>query len=197
MTADDLRVVPLDARLLGTWAALFERASCPCYCRYWHFEGHKNDWLARCAFEPERSLEEQSALVRDEDPAGGGLVAMLGEDAVGWMKLAPRRALPRLRGLPVYRALDLGADEGVWSVGCFLVDPAHRRRGVARALVAGAEGYVRARGGQALEAYPRRAEAPIHDEERWMGPLEVFVEAGYATVHDDGPYPVLRRRLGT
>jgi GNAT superfamily N-acetyltransferase len=99
--------------------------------------------------------------------------------------------VPKLRRLPVYRALALGDDEGVWSIACFLVRPDRRRRGVARALLRGAQARLPAWGGRMLEAYPRRSTEPMHDEEAWMGPLAVFTDAGFGVRHDDGPYPVL------
>lgn len=190
-----MRVVALDAEHLAAYAALFAAAASPCFCRYWHFEGTKNDWLARCAFEPQRNLHEQSALVREGAPLARGLLAMEGDDAIGWMKLAPRAALPKLRRLSVYRALDLGPDEGVYAIGCFLVHPAHRRRGVARALVAAADPHVLAWGGRAIEAYPRRSSEPMSAEEAWQGAESTLLANGYEVVYADGPYPVLRKLL--
>ena len=129
------------------------------------------------------------------DPAGRGLVAMEAGVALGWMKLAPRAVLPKLRRLSVYRPLDLGDDAGVYSVGCFLVRPDHRGRGVARALLAAADTHVLAWGGRAIEAYPRRAEGALHPEEAWMGPERLFIELGFSPLVDVAPYPVLRKTL--
>jgi GNAT superfamily N-acetyltransferase len=188
-------VAPLDAEHLDAWARLFDACHSSCFCRYWHFEGTKNEWLARCAFLPLENRDEQAALVRGDDERARGLIAIEGDAVIGWMKLAPRARLPKLRALPVYRALDLGSDAGVFVVGCVLVHPAHRRRGVARALVAAADMHVRAWGGSAIEAYPRRSPEPMHDEELWQGPVSIFEAGGFEPIHDDGPYPVLRKAL--
>ena len=40
----------LDAETLDT-VKLFEATGSPCYCRFFHFEGTNNEWLARCAHE--------------------------------------------------------------------------------------------------------------------------------------------------
>lgn len=188
-----MRVAPLTEDLLGAWAGLFEACGCACFCRYWHFEGTKNEWLARSFEEPGRNRDEQSALVVQGAPEACGLLALDGDLAVGWMKLAPRALLPKLRRQGAYRALDLGDDAGVWSIGCFLVRPEHRRHGVARALVEAAPEYVRAWGGRAVEAYPHRVPHPQHDEEAWMGPESLFVSLGWHAIQDVAPYPVYRK----
>jgi GNAT superfamily N-acetyltransferase len=187
-----VRIAPLTGESAAAWVALFEASGCPCHCRYWHFGGTKNEWLARCVEDAARSAREQTALVMAGAPEARGLLAMEDEGAVGWMKLAPRALLPKLRRQGAYRALDLGDDEGVYSIGCLLVRPDRRRHGVARALVAAAPGWVRAWGGRAVEAYPHRVAHALHDEEAWMGPESVFVSLGWRAVHDVAPYPVFR-----
>jgi ribosomal protein S18 acetylase RimI-like enzyme len=184
-------VEPLAERHLAGFAKLFEAASSSCFCRYWHFTGTKNDWLDRCANRPEENLAEQTDAVVRGDVSASGLVALVDGAVVGWMKLAPRESVPKLTGLPVYR--QLVAEPGTWTIGCFVVDPAARRRGIARALVQGAEAHVAARGGLAIEAHPRRSTEPLHDEEAWQGPERVFVELGFSAIHDVSPYPVYRK----
>jgi len=191
-----VRVAPLSPGVAGAWSALFEACGCACHCRYWHFEGGKNDWLARCFEQPERNRDEQLALLAAGATEARGLVAMEGDLAIGWMKLAPRDALPKLLRLGPYRALDLGEAGGVHVIGCLLVRPDRRRRGVARALVEAADAQVLAWGGRAIEAFPHRASHDLRDEEAWMGPEGLFRSLGYEAVHGDGPYPVLRKVLG-
>ncbi|WP_394848973.1 GNAT family N-acetyltransferase [Pendulispora brunnea] len=190
-------VVPLDAAHLEGWAALFEACHCSCYCRYWHFIGTTNDWLARTAFSADVNRNEHEQALLAGDPAARGLVALAGDAVVGWMKLVPRTSVTKLRKGRVYGALDLGADEGVYSIGCFLVHPEHREKGVARALVRGADDAVRAWGGRAVEAYPRRSHDELRPEEVWMGPEQIYIDAGYTHVAGEPPYPVYRKELNT
>ena len=178
---------------LEGFRGLFEASSSPCFCRYWHFTGTKNEWLDRCAHRPEENLGEQADARRRDDPSARGLVALENGLLVGWMKVAPREAMPKLTSLPVYRNVPF--EEGSWSIGCFLVHPASRRHGVALSLVTAAEEQVAAWGGRAIEAYPRRSTEPLHDEEAWQGPERVFVERGFTPVHDVAPYPVYRKLL--
>jgi GNAT superfamily N-acetyltransferase len=172
--------------------ALFEASHSSCFCRYWHFTGNKNEWLDRCAHRPEENAAELAAAVTSGAPGGRGLVALIDGACVGWLKLTPRAAVPKLRSLPVYRSLDLGPEDTTYAIGCMLVHPSFRRRGVARALVEAAPAAARAWGALAVEAYPRRSPHPLSDEEAWQGPEKLFADAGFIAVHDDGPYPVLR-----
>jgi len=188
-----VRVAPLTEETSAAWAALFPASGSACFCRWWHFEGNKNAWLARCFEEPERNREEQLALVRAGSLEARGLLALEGDEAVGWMKLAPRARLPKLRGQGAYRPIDLGEDDCVWSIGCLLVRPGWRRRGVARLLVETAPAQVRAWGGRVVEAYPHRVAHALHDEEAWMGPESLFVTSGWQVFHDAAPYPVYRK----
>ncbi|MDF2694871.1 MAG: Acetyltransferase, partial [Labilithrix sp.] len=80
-------------------------------------------------------------------------------------------------------------------IGCLLVRPDMRGQGVARALVEAAPRIAREWGAQAIEAYPRRSNEPLHPEEAWQGPERVFVEAGFEPVVDVTPYPVYRKGL--
>lgn len=194
--AAHLTVAELNASHLPSFHALFDAAASTCFCRYWHFEGTKNDWLDRCANRPEENFDELATAVRSRAPAARGLVALSSEDGdmvIGWMKLTAREHVPKLRRLPVYRGLELGSEAATYSIGCFLVHPMARGRGVVKALVNAAPAFVRAWGGAAIEAYPRRSTEPMYPEEAWLGPETVFVQAGFEPVNDVPPYPVYRR----
>jgi GNAT superfamily N-acetyltransferase len=190
-----VNVEPLDERHAAAWVALFDRSGSPCFCRWWHFTGTKNDWLARCAEHRELNRDEQLALVAARAPEATGLVAMDQDLAVGWMKLTPRSLLPKLLKLGPYRALPRDPDEPVWSIGCFLVDPGRRHQGVASALIRASVDHVRGQGGTAIEAYPRRSDHALHDEEAWTGTAALFASCGFTETAGEGPYPVMRRAV--
>jgi GNAT superfamily N-acetyltransferase len=198
-----VRIAPLDACTTGAWAALFERCGCACHCRYWHFSGTKNEWLARCADAPWQNRDEHVAAVACGSLEAGGLLAFDGDVAVGWMKLVPRGHVAKLLRQGPYRAAPPAAGErdeahegheAIWSIGCFLVDPSWRRRGVARALVQAAPAFVAERGGVTLEAYPRRTAEDLHDAQAFTGTVQLFASCGFEECGGDGPYPIMRRR---
>lgn len=189
-------------------AALYEVAEAPCHCRYWHFAGDKNEWLERCFLRPEenrRELEEAVAALRED---ALGVVAELargtqpgGHEAdagfVGWCKITPAPVIPKAYEQRFYRGLDCFSGERatVWFVGCVLVHPAYRKRGLSERLVRGAVELARSLGGTAVEAFPRRVCASVADGELWMGPAGAYERSGFVEVGGEDPYPVLRTEL--
>lgn len=173
-------------------AELFDRTSHGCYCQWWHFEGDKNAWLSRLAHEPEAN---RRALL--EAPRGPSVVAFdAAGNAVGFLRIERALELPKLYRERVYRELPCFAGErtDIYSVGCFFVEEAQRRRGVARALLRHGIREVKTLGGRAIEAFPRRGEGlPV--DQAFTGPFELFMAEGFVVVHDFAPYPVLRLTL--
>jgi GNAT superfamily N-acetyltransferase len=191
VSTPNLRLEAAGPRHAAALVDLFARTGTPCHCQYWHFSGDKNAWLERLFHAPN---ENRDAFVAGlERPELNGVVALAEEQAVGWMKLCPAEQVEKLYEQRLYRGLPcFGGDrDGVLSVGCMLVDEAWRRQGVARSLVGAGITFAQAIGARAIEAFPRRheqAQAP----ELWLGPVNVFLDAGFRIVNDFAPYPVLR-----
>jgi GNAT superfamily N-acetyltransferase len=177
--------------------ALFERAGTACYCRYWHFDGNANAWLDRVAHAPERNRAELVSALGAATDEASGVVALSDSRVIGWLKCAPANSLQKIYAQRIYKSLPVfgGQRDGVFAIGCFLVDPELRRSGIASALIEGAVRMARERGATAIEAFPRRAEG-MRDEEMWTGPFALFERAGFRVVHDFAPYPVVRLDLG-
>jgi GNAT superfamily N-acetyltransferase len=196
MSASAFTTTPARAEHGAAIAALFEREGCACFCRWWHFAGDKNAWLGRIAHAPEQNRMELLAALDAGSHEMRGVVALSGQNAIGWMKIAPAAALAKLYAQKPYRGLAcLGGDRaGVFTIGCFLVDPEWRRRGVSRALLDAGLLLARQAGARAVEAFPRSGE-PASEELLWTGPPSVFRDAGFELIAQTGPYPVLRRTL--
>jgi GNAT superfamily N-acetyltransferase len=190
-----MHIVPLTDATSSLYEGLFGACGSACFCHYWQFGGTKNEWLARCFGDPDSNRRDQLVLVHHGAPEAHGLLAIDADAAIGWIKLAPRSALPKLLAQGAYRPLDLGPAEGVWGIACLLVHPSFRRRGVARALVLAAVDHVRELGGKAIEAYPRAADYPLYDEEAWLGTPSLFEACGFARIAGEGPYPVMQQKL--
>ena len=179
--------------------ALFEAAGSSCYCRFWHFTGTNNQWLERSALAPQENRDELLAALAEGSDEARGVVATIdgAPRVVGWLKVAPAASMTKAYERRLYRRLPCfeGERVGIFLIGCALVHPGHRRRGVASALVGGAVHFASLWGASALEALPRRAKEPVSDEELWTGPMGAFTAHGFEVVHDFEPYPVLRRTL--
>ncbi len=190
-----LLLEPAETRHAEALVALFARTSTPCHCQYWHFSGDKNAWLDRLFHAPEQNREAFIAGLAS--PELKGVVALAGDQAVGWMKLCPAKRVSKLYEQRLYKGLPCfgGPRDGVLTVGCMLVDEDWRRRGVARSMLRAGVELAFAGGASAIEAFPRRCEQ-AQAPELWLGPLNVFIEAGFQIVNDFAPYPVLRYAVG-
>src|SRR5262249_39054878 len=125
VTDADVRAVFAEPEHGPLLVELFRRAEVPCHCRYWHFPEGTNAWLAGCAPAPERNRDEMLQALAMRSPEMSGVVALTGDLAVGWLKLAPAVTLPKLYAQRLYRGLPCfdGPREGVFTIGCMLVDP--------------------------------------------------------------------------
>jgi len=122
-----------------------------------------------------------------------GLLAYVGEEPVGWCALAPRAAYPRLATSRILKPVD---DRPVWSVPCFFVAKAYRRRGVSLALLRAAVEFARARGARLIEGYPTEPRKDQPDLFVYTGLASTFRKAGFKEVARRRPFrPIMRRSL--
>lgn len=178
-------------------ATLLSTSGFGCFCRYWHFSGNHREWLARCAHTPDDNRAELLGALDAGSAESSGMVAHDEHgDLIGWLKLAPATAMGKLYEQRLYKGLPcLQRDpRGVWTVGCLFVREDRRRQGVASALLAGAIHSAIDAGGRAIEAFPR-SDVDVAAAALMLGPLALFVRAGFQVVHDFTPYPVLRLEL--
>lgn len=182
-----LTVHPLTPARRADLDALFDAKGCgmarSCRCMYYRETASTatKDPVARHA--ALHALAERAPAV--------GLLAYDGAAPVGWVALAPRGDYPRLVRSPVAKAID---DVPVWSLVCFVVPPARRGQGVARALLAAAVDHARGAGAPALEAYPIDKHPPGDAAWLWNGALSSYRKAGFVEVARRRPgRPVVRR----
>jgi ribosomal protein S18 acetylase RimI-like enzyme len=147
--------------------------------------------LASSIGEHDAHTKEQNRATRStviRSGRGNGLVAYRLGRVVGWCHAAPKNELLNVEG---------EKDPKVGAIVCFVVAPDQRRQGVATTLLDAALEHLRKRGMTTAEAYPFLGEP---DPARWatinyVGPLSMFVKAGFevAEKHDD--YAVVRTPL--
>jgi GNAT superfamily N-acetyltransferase len=122
-----------------------------------------------------------------------GLIAYHEGEPVGWITVAPREDFGALARSKVMGPVDTTP---VWSVVCFVVPSAWRRRGVATALLRGAIVHAARHGARWLEAYPIDKPGPSADNWLWHGTKAMFDRAGFKEILRRKPErPIMRRRL--
>ncbi len=170
---DDLEVVPATAdRWPDVVTLLGGGAERGCWCQAWRGT-RKADGLG----------DDNRARLEGQVRRGAfapGVIAYLDGEPAGWCGLGPRAAMPRLIGSRTIPTVD---DLPAWSIGCFVVRPGYRRRGVARALLRGAVAYARSQGAPVVEAYPiDPAGARVSGAFGFVGFLSTFEAAGFRRV---------------
>ncbi len=182
----DLAFRPLTPARWADFETLFgRRGACGgCWCMWWRQT--RAEFAVRHG-EPNRRAMKR-LVASGEVP---GIMAYRGREAVGWCSVGPRECFGTLERSRVLKRLD---DEPVWSIVCLYVHPAHRRQGVAQALIRGAVAYASRRGATLLEAYPtvprgRRRQ----DVSSFMGVPSQYARAGFACVARPSPARAIMR----
>lgn len=122
-----------------------------------------------------------------------GFLAYLDGEIAGWCGVGVRAELPRLRDSRTLPPID-GAP--VWCIGCFVVRPGFRRRGIADALLTGVVAAAREAGAPGVEAYPvdpgrRRIDGTL----AFVGLASMFDRAGFRRVVETGGHSAGLSRL--
>ncbi len=108
-----------------------------------------------------------------------GLLAFEGDEAVGWIAVAPRNELARIE---TSRATPRVDAEDVWIIPCVTVHKMARGRGIALALIRAAVAYATEKGAPAVEAYPRAGTTRTGDDNAYFGTQPLFRRAGFRVV---------------
>jgi GNAT superfamily N-acetyltransferase len=163
----------------------------PCYCHF-HHVSPRVDWPALDG--PANRLAMDARIACGEMQ---GYLAYRGERIVGWLNAQPRHRLrhcdARIGVAPP--PLPVPAHEAA-AIVCFVIAPAHRRTGVARALLQGALADLAARGLRVVDAYPRaHDDATRFAQDHWRGPRKLFLASGFGPLRREGDILVLRKWL--
>jgi GNAT superfamily N-acetyltransferase len=145
-------------------------ASCYCQCYY---EDHRRVvWRERTA-----DQNRACAIERIGGNTMQGYLAYLDGHVSGWCNAAPRALLHALDEEPI------ADSQQTATIVCFLVNPAARGQGIARALLAAACDDLRVRGFRTIEANPRQNTDSA--SENHYGPLRMYLSAGFVLGKSD------------
>jgi GNAT superfamily N-acetyltransferase len=196
--SDGIRIVPANQASCDDLLAVFgERgSSATCFCQ--RYKLHPGEAFSKFPREERRErLLAQAGCGNAAASATSGIIAILGEEPVGWCAVEPRTAyfgLARVYRVPWEGRDEDRSDETVWSVTCVLVRSGFRGQGIAYALAAGAVEHARASGARALEAYPYRTEVgEVTWDEIHPGTEHIFAAAGMREVTRPGKRRVVMR----
>jgi GNAT superfamily N-acetyltransferase len=185
----EVQVLPLTVERWPDLERLFgpRGAAGGCWCMWWRLSGR--------AFARQKGEGNRQALhtlvTAGEVP---GLLAYVDGAPAGWCALAPRQHYPRLeRSRPLARV----DAQPVWSVTCFFIAQAYRRRGIMSALLEAAKEFARAHGATLLEGYPVDPATADHSPAMaYTGLVSAFHRTGFVEVARRSPSrPVMRCAL--
>jgi GNAT superfamily N-acetyltransferase len=165
-------------------------ASGGCWCMWWRRKSGKA-WQA-CKGAPNRT--DFRALVK----SGGahGILAYAQGEPVGWCNIGPRADFPRIANS---RVLQRTSEAQRWSVACFYIRSAWRRRGVAQLLLDAAVAEAFRRGAEEVEGYPKiyRSAPTAPAAFVWTGLPRMFESAGFEPVPAEGSKRIIyvKRRV--
>ena len=190
MTDATLDIRPLSPERLQDFLAYFDGPAfadnpqwASCYCQFMYVDHRTVRWDDRSGEQNRASACERICASRMN-----GLLAYRDNAVVGWCNAAPRALLDGFAGEP-----DTGA-ERLGQITCFVVARAHRRTGVARALLDAACAQLKAQGMTIAEGAPRPEAAT--DAHQYHGPLRLYEEAGFTHHRTDADGTVwMRKRL--
>lgn len=134
---------------------------------------------------------EQNLLLRQKLFADGvhdGYLVYAGDALAGWVQAWRRDAFAKLA-----TQFGVAPDEDSWMIGCVLILPGFREKGVARDALALIVDDLRLRGAKTIDAFPKRGARDAG--ELWNGAESTYARLGFAVVKDDAKRPLLRLSL--
>ncbi len=196
-----LRIERLVPGLCSDYLAFFDHERGPafadnpewakCYCHYYEVP------VALTWSDFDGAANRMAMRARIATGEMEGYLAFAGDEVVGWMNAQPysklRHACARMRvaqpPLPV-------APHDAAAIVCFVIPPARRRQGIAKALLAGGVADLAARGLALVDAFPWNA-APdaTAATDHYHGTLSMFTAAGFAELATHENLTVVRRML--
>jgi GNAT superfamily N-acetyltransferase len=184
----NLQILPLTPGRWDDFEKLFGKngACAGCWCLWWRLPHAK--WLAQ---KGEVNRKAMRRLVKSGSIPG--LLAYADGQPVGWCAIGPREVYPRFNTSRVLKPVD---EQPVWSVTCFFVARAYRRRGITAQLLEAAAKFAREHRARILEGYPFEPKRDQPDAFVYTGLASAFRKAGFKEVARHSPArPIFRRKL--
>ncbi|RDJ00733.1 hypothetical protein B5K05_33215 [Rhizobium phaseoli] len=163
----ELKIRALSRDNAGEFFDFHERAGNWCFCVGWWTKTW-DSWSLRTT-EQNRSL--RAALF--EKGIFDGFLCYYGTQVVGWCQVGPASRYEKMLS-----QFDLAADDRVWAIGCILVHPDFRRRGISRFMIEQIIPKVFKLGAETIIALPKTG-GDEDSADLWNGPRSVFECCGF------------------
>lgn len=175
----------LTPSLINDWFDFFENRAFEdhrewegCYCTAFYYPKPED-------YPAQSNRRKDFALWLVESGRLCGYMAYEEGRVIGWVSANRRGQFPRLAQMPSEK-------ENILAIVCFIVEKAHRGKGVAKSLLNMVMENAKQRGFQVLEAYPKKGARSEYG--RWNGPYELYKSAGFLD-HQSGSTKVVRKYL--
>ena len=172
------RIEPLTSENWPAFERLFgKQGACSgCWCIHWRVP--HADYVEKRGDKAKAMFKRR--VMKGPPP---GVLAFIGDEAVGWLQITPRADTPEWNNTRrVTAPLDPAdaKDEHVWGATCFFIKSSARGHGVMGALLRGGLEYARANGARVVEACPIDGKASTVDA--YVGRVSVFRRAKFKEV---------------
>jgi GNAT superfamily N-acetyltransferase len=196
----EITVLPLTPERVDDYLGFFDHERGPafadnadwakCYCHYYQVPVAV-DW-------PSLPGEANRSAMRARIEVGEmeGFLAYRHGEVVGWMNAQPR---PKLRHC--FERMRIAATElpcpdyEAVAIVCFVVSPARRGSGIARALLAGGLTALAASGIKVVDAFPFKSGDSKAPADHYHGPMPMFLAAGFTVLREEKDLTVVRKLL--
>jgi GNAT superfamily N-acetyltransferase len=136
--------------------------------------------LTRAEFQKRKGEGNKQAMKQIVDSGEvPGILAYSGTQPIAWCSIGPREAFPALQRSRRLRRAD---NEAVWSVVCFYVAEAFRRKGIMLPLLRAAVEHARAHDATIVEGYPVEPARVKTPGSGYMGLMPAFQQLGFVEV---------------
>lgn len=169
---EEAKFYPLTVERWQDFESLFGKSGAcgGCWCTWYR--------LKRSEFEQNKG-DENKKLIEQIVRSGEipGVLAYVDGKAVGWCSVAPRTQFPALERSRILKRID---NKPVWSIVCFYIDKAYRKKGLTGELLSFVIRYCKERGAEIIEAYPTDSpKKDVPDVFAWNGFASTFFKAGF------------------
>lgn len=161
-----------------------------CYCHFYHVP-KAIDWKSL-----DGDANRAAMSARIDAAEMDGFLAYSNDEVVGWLNAQPSTKLPHCfarMGISIPQQEAAPASSAV--IVCFVIAPGWRRRGVARALLAGALASFEARGIRTVDAFPFKSGDSTSATDHYHGPISIFSAAGFEILAEHPDLTVMRKRF--